>query len=183
MKNQTKKVFAIIPSAGYGTRFDAALPKQYFNINEELIIEKTINHFLEIDQIEKIIIPLGEQDKIFSNLDIAKNKKIQTVQGGKTRAESVLRALETIKENSLVVVHDAVRPFITSDMIKGLITDFDEKTDDALIFGIPIYEALKKINPENLSIKKSVDRNKYYLAQTPQICLSSVLKESINFCL
>ena len=46
MKNQTKKVFAIIPSAGYGTRFDAALPKQYFNINEELIIEKTINHFL-----------------------------------------------------------------------------------------------------------------------------------------
>ena len=109
MKNQTKKVFAIIPSAGYGTRFDAALPKQYFNINEELIIEKTINHFLEIDQIEKIIIPLGEQDKIFSNLDIAKNKKIQTVQGGKTRAESVLCALETIKENSLVVVHDAVR--------------------------------------------------------------------------
>ena len=68
MKNQTKKVFAIIPSAGYGTRFDAALPKQYFNINEELIIEKTINHFLEIDQIEKIIIPLAEQDKIFSNL-------------------------------------------------------------------------------------------------------------------
>ena len=177
MKNQTKKVFAIIPSAGSGTRFDAALPKQYFKINEELIIEKTINLFLEIDKIEKIIVPIGEHDKIFSNLDISKNKKIQTVQGGKTRAESVLRALETIKEDSLVVVHDAVRPFITSDMIKGLITDFDEKTDDALIFGIPIYEALKKINPENLSIKKSVDRNKYYLAQTPQICLSSVLKE------
>ena len=50
MKNQTKKVFAIIPSAGYGTRFDAALPKQYFNINEELIIEKTINHFLNNSQ-------------------------------------------------------------------------------------------------------------------------------------
>ena len=96
MKNQTKKVFAIIPSAGNGTRFDAALPKQYFNINEELIIEKTINHFLEIDEIKKIIIPLGEQDEIFSNLDIAKNEKIQTVQGGKTRAESVLNALETI---------------------------------------------------------------------------------------
>ena len=58
MKNQTKKVFAIIPSAGYGTRFDAALPKQYFNINEELIIEKTINHFLEVDQIEKIMFGL-----------------------------------------------------------------------------------------------------------------------------
>ena len=183
MKNQTKKVFAIIPSAGSGTRFNAALPKQYFNINEELIIEKTINHFLEIDQIEKIIIPLAEQDKIFSNLDIANNKKIQTVQGGKTRAESVLYALETIKENSLIVVHDAVRPFITSEMIKALITGFDEKKCDALIYGIPIYEALKKINPDNLSIKKSVDRNKYYLAQTPQICLSSVLKESINFCL
>ena len=44
MKNQIKKVYAIIPSAGSGTRFNAAIPKQYFNINEELIIEKTINH-------------------------------------------------------------------------------------------------------------------------------------------
>ena len=163
MKNQIKKAYAIIPSAGSGTRFDAALPKQYFKINEELIIEKTINHFLEIDEIKKIIIPLGEQDEIFSNLDIAKNEKIQTVQGGKTRAESVLNALETIKENSLVVVHDAVRPFINSDMIRDLMRDFDEETDDALIYGLPIYEALKKINPDNLSIKKSVDRNKYYL--------------------
>ena len=50
MKNQIKKAYAIIPSAGSGTRFDAALPKQYFKINEELIIEKTINHFLEIDR-------------------------------------------------------------------------------------------------------------------------------------
>ena len=183
MKNQIKKAYAIIPSAGSGTRFDAALPKQYFKINEELIIEKTINHFLEIDEIKKIIIPLGEQDEIFSNLDIAKNEKIQTVQGGKTRAESVLNALETIKENSLVVVHDAVRPFINSDIIRDLMRDFDEETDDALIYGLPIYEALKKINPDNLSIKKSVDRNKYYLAQTPQICLSGVLKESINYCL
>ena len=73
MKNQIKTAYAIIPSAGSGTRFDAALPKQYFKINEELIIEKTINHFLEIDEIKKIIIPLGEQDEIFSNLDIAKN--------------------------------------------------------------------------------------------------------------
>ena len=183
MKNQIKKVYAIIPSAGSGTRFNAAIPKQYFNINEELIIEKTINHFLNIDEIIKLIIPLGEQDKIFSNLDIAKNEKIQIVSGGDTRAESVLNALKTIKENSIVIVHDAVRPFIQTETIKNLVVNFDEEKDDALVYGIPIYEALKKIDPDTLSIKKSVDRNKYYLAQTPQICLSNVLKESINFCL
>ena len=76
MKNQIKKAYAIIPSAGSGTRFDAALPKQYFNINEELIIEKTINHFLEIDEIKKIIIPLGEQDEIFK-FGRAKKKKFR----------------------------------------------------------------------------------------------------------
>ena len=183
MKNQIKKVYAIIPSAGSGTRFNAAIPKQYFNINEELIIERTINHFLNIDEIIKLIIPLGEQDKIFSNLDIAKNEKIQIVSGGDTRAESVLNALKTIEENSIVIVHDAVRPFIHTETIKNLIVNFDEEKDDALVYGIPIYEALKKIDPDTLSIKKSVDRNKYYLAQTPQICLSNVLKESINFCL
>ena len=42
MKNQIKKAYAIIPSAGSGTRFNSALPKQYFNINEEIIIEKTV---------------------------------------------------------------------------------------------------------------------------------------------
>ena len=103
--------------------------------------------------------------------------------GGDTRAESVFNALKTIKENSLVIVHDAVRPFIQTEMIKNLIVNFDEEKDDALVYGIPIYEALKKIDPDTLSIKKSVDRNKYFLAQTPQICLSNVLKESINFCL
>lgn len=183
MMNQNKEVFAIIPSAGFGTRFDSNLPKQYFKISQETIIEKTLKNFLQIDRIKKIIVPINNNDDYFSDLDIAKDHKIQFINGGDTRAESVLKGLENISPESVIIVHDVVRPFITPHMINRLIENFNYEKEDALIYGIPIYEALKKINLETLSVKQSVDRNEFYLAQTPQICLSGFLKDSIESCI
>ncbi|MAA92826.1 MAG: 2-C-methyl-D-erythritol 4-phosphate cytidylyltransferase, partial [Gammaproteobacteria bacterium] len=111
MMNQNKEVFAIIPSAGFGTRFDSNLPKQYFKISQETIIEKTLKNFLQIDRIKKIIVPINNNDDYFSDLDIAKDHKIQFIDGGDTRAESVLKGLENISPESIIIVHDVVRPF------------------------------------------------------------------------
>ena len=183
MTTQTKKIFAIIPSAGLGSRFDSKLPKQYFKIDEEPIIEKTLKRFLALENIQKIIVPINSEDKKFSDFDVLKNDRIEVIEGGETRAESVLKGLESIGSNSIVIVHDAVRPFITVDMVIELIHEFNSEKEDALIYGIPIYEALKKIDLETLSVKKSVDRNNFYLAQTPQICLTDFLKDSIESCL
>jgi 2-C-methyl-D-erythritol 4-phosphate cytidylyltransferase len=62
MMSQNKKVFAIIPSAGSGTRFGSNVPKQYFKINNETIIEKTLKHFVKLKEIEKIVIPISPED-------------------------------------------------------------------------------------------------------------------------
>ena len=56
-----------------------------------------------------------------------------------------MSALGHIKENSLVVVHDAVRPFIDKKEIKFLIDNFNPSEEDILAYGIPVYEALKKL--------------------------------------
>ena len=183
MTNQNKKVYAIIPSAGSGTRFSSNVPKQYFKINNETIIEKTLKHFVRLKEIEKIIIPVSSEDTYILDLEIIKNERIQVISGGATRAESVLEGLKLISSDSLVIVHDVVRPFVSPDMILNLINNFNHEKEDALIYGIPVYEALKKINLETLSVKSSVDRNEFYLAQTPQICLTGFLRDSIESCL
>ena len=183
MMSQNKKVFAIIPSAGSGTRFSSKLPKQYLKIDNETIIEKTLSHFIKLKEIEKIIIPVSPEDKNILDLEVVKNERIQVINGGATRAESVLEGLKLLASGSAVIVHDVVRPFVSPDMIINLINNFNYENEDALIYGIPVYEALKKINLENLSVKSSVDRNEFYLAQTPQICLTDFLRDSIESCL
>ena len=87
-------------------------------------------------------------------MDIANNEKIQTVQGGKTRAESVLYALETIKENSLIVVHDAVRPFVTVSLVNKLMKKLI--SNKGVIPAVQINDSVKYINKE--IIIKNLDR-------------------------
>ena len=64
-----------------------------------------------------------------------------------------------------------------------MISSFGAMDEDILIFGIPVYESLKQIDKDSLFVKKSVDRNKYYLAQTPQIAMSQSLETAIELSL
>tara|TARA_A100001234_G_scaffold116100_1_gene101910 strand:- start:8952 stop:10106 length:1155 start_codon:yes stop_codon:yes gene_type:complete len=183
MKKNLNEKYVIVPSAGIGTRFESNVPKQYIKIQGISILERTIKHFLELEIFEKIIVPIHPEDNFFEKLSISKHKKILKVKGGKSRSESVMSALNCIEKNSIIVVHDAVRPFIDKKEIISLIENFNPSDEDILVYGIPVYEALKKINQEDLFVKKSVDRNKFYLAQTPQITTSHILENSLDFCL
>ena len=60
MMSQNKYKVAIIPAAGFGTRFSSDTPKQLFKLNDVSIIEKTISAFELCDQIDEIIIPANE---------------------------------------------------------------------------------------------------------------------------
>ena len=95
MKIQNKNIFAIIPSAGTGTRFGTTIPKQYIEIDHEPVIQKTITKFINIEEIKKIFVVLSPNDRDFDNLEISTNQKIVKVEGGDSRAESVLNALKT----------------------------------------------------------------------------------------
>ena len=101
MKIQNKNIFAIIPSAGTGTRFGTTIPKQYIEIDHEPVIQKTITKFINIEEIKKIFVVLSPNDRDFDSLEISTNKKIVKVEGGDSRAESVLNALKKIKEDSI----------------------------------------------------------------------------------
>ena len=181
--SQARKNIAIIPAAGLGTRFSAEIPKQLVKINSSSLLEKTIKIFLDLDQIDQIIVPINSLVKKATMEYETQNSKIKFVDGGDTRAESVYAALKHISEEAVVIVHDAVRPFIHSEDVLELLKFYETKDSDIVVYGIPVYESLKKINKETLEIEKSVDRNDYYLAQTPQITTSTLLKNALEECL
>ena len=185
MKSNLNKnnISLIIAAAGLGTRFSSEKPKQYFKINNQTILEKTLKIFSNIPEIRKIIISIHKNDEEFKQIDLPDDLNITTVTGGETRAESVINALKTINEDDYVIVHDAVRPFIDQNEIYFLIEEFENQNEDCLIYGLPVYESLKNINRETLFVEKSVDRNDFYLAQTPQIAKAKLLEASLEMCL
>ena len=139
MKKNPNEIYAIVPSAGIGTRFESEVPKQYVEVSGISILEKTINHFLDLEIFEKIIVPISPEDIFFEKLSISNHEKIIKVVGGVTRSESVMSALGHIKENCVVVVHDGVRPYIDQKEIKFLVENSNPEEEDILAYGIPVY--------------------------------------------
>lgn len=112
---------AIIAAAGQGTRLTGKRPKQFLELAGVPIIFHTLKAFEQCDVIQEIIVVIPALESAgFLNLankyDLQKLAKV--IPGGESRAESVLRGLQAVREGTeIVAVHDGVRPFVTPDEI------------------------------------------------------------------
>ena len=100
-------------------------------------------------------------------LDISNpDKKISVIAGGATRQESVYKGLQHLEKNppEYVLIHDAARPFITSEQIDLISNELIEY--GAALLATPVTDTLKKV--ENNRITKTIDRADLFSAQTPQ---------------
>ena len=169
------KKYAIILAAGKGKRTGINLPKQFYNINKKRLIFYTIEKFLSIKKI-KIIVVISK-NKINYWKKISKiysyHSNIQIVKGGKTRFDSVKNALNEIKEEGIVAIHDGVRPFITKKLINNLFQKA-KKYNNAIPY-IHLKDSIRKMNnKKNLSL----NRKDYVLIQTPQVFNISEIKNA-----
>jgi len=165
-------VSAIIVAAGNGIRMDDNVRKQYLLLDNRPLISHTIEVFDECNIIDEIFLVVPEEDFVFCNENILNQqnfqKKVSLVPGGTERQDSVykgLLAIDNIIDDSIVVIHDGVRPFIRSKQLTECITCATDH--DACIFGIPAYDTLKRVNSSGF-IKNTIERNTIWLAQTPQ---------------
>lgn len=157
----------IIPAAGSGKRIGGEVPKQFIEIKGEVILSYTINAFLESEVPPKQIIisySKGNEDYLDQLLQKNNYKNIRLVEGGKTRQESVFNALKSIKKSKYVLIHDSVRPFITSTIIKNILGKLS--TSKAVIPVVPVKDTIKFV--EDNSVIDTPDRAKLFAAQTPQ---------------
>lgn len=182
MNNNKTKIWALIPAAGIGTRMKSELPKQYLEIDGKTILEHSLSKFLEHPSIDKVVVALHPNDNYWVKLKIANHSKVITVEGGATRAESVLNGLKAIQQqhqqDDWVMVHDAARPCLDAGSIDALIQAGKESKQGAIL-AIPSVDTVKLANA-NQTIDKTLNREQIWLAQTPQYFPVEVLATAIE---
>ncbi|MFI4956776.1 MAG: 2-C-methyl-D-erythritol 4-phosphate cytidylyltransferase [Gammaproteobacteria bacterium] len=175
------KYFAIIPSAGSGSRMHAKLPKQYLPLNGKPILAHTLAHLSAVPFFSTMMLVLSEHDTRGSVIAHPFDN-VKTVIGGERRVDSVrngLRALEGIaKPDDWVFVHDAARPLISVQALMAL-KDALVNEPVGAILGVPVRDTLKKCDSSGV-IERTVDRKQLWAAQTPQAFRYGILVKALS---
>jgi 2-C-methyl-D-erythritol 4-phosphate cytidylyltransferase / 2-C-methyl-D-erythritol 2,4-cyclodiphosphate synthase len=164
------KIAALIVAAGRGTRASAPLPKQYAVIGGVPILTRTLAVFLHDPRIDLVQAVIGAGDEAFYRGAIAGLQGanlLPAVAGGATRQASVRNGLHALAPHKpdAVLIHDAVRPFVSSDIIGRVIEPLSRAP--GAVAGLPVADTLKRAGAEN-RIAATVDRTGLWRAQTPQ---------------
>jgi 2-C-methyl-D-erythritol 4-phosphate cytidylyltransferase len=184
------KVVAIIPAAGLGTRMApggkrAHPSKQFFEINGAPILIHTLRVFARNRQINQIMVVLrrNEMDRFARQLEKEKlAAKVEIVEGGEHRQESVANALAGLQaaKDDIVLVHDAVRPFVDDEIIGNVIREVEKH--NAAIAGLPAVDTIKHVDrtAEGALITSTIPRERVVQAQTPQGFRYELIKRAFD---
>jgi 2-C-methyl-D-erythritol 4-phosphate cytidylyltransferase len=179
------RIAAILPAAGMGTRMGAETPKQFLELDGAPIAILTLRRIASCGQITDIIVATRADNVAQLEGRIAQEKfgqKVRVVRGGDSRQDSVARALEVVpNDTEIVLVHDAVRPFVTREQIARVIEE--ARKTRAAILGVPAMDTVKEVKraslPEDVAlITATIPRERVVLAQTPQAFSTTLLKEA-----
>lgn len=173
------KIGAVIVAAGSGLRFGER--KQFKNLGIKPLYLYSLQRFIDCNLIDEIVlvVPSDLQKAIFS--DVAKlNTRIKVVGGGKLRQDSVLAGVNTLSNQcEIVCVHDAARPFVTTNLIKNTIKACENY--DGAIAAMPSHDTVKKVNINDNRITETIAREKIWLAQTPQVFHRKQLVKALSY--
>lgn len=165
---------AIITAGGSSSRFGKT-NKLLEVIHSKSIIKHTVDAFLDVNEINEIII--SANPSIIKNLNdfFCGIEKVKIIEGGKTRQKSVYNGLIAIKHCDFVLIHDGARPMISSETIKNAINMVQEKK--ALTVATKTIDTIKQVD-ENLKIIRTIDRSSLYNTQTPQAFEYNLIKDA-----
>ncbi|RZL55936.1 MAG: 2-C-methyl-D-erythritol 4-phosphate cytidylyltransferase [Pedobacter sp.] len=172
------KYYAIIVAGGSGNRMQTETPKQFLLLNNLPVLMHTIKAFASSTFQPKILIVLNqEQHSYWAKLCVEFNFNIPhtVVGGGKERFHSVKNAIDTIVDDAVISIHDAVRPIISINLIDKSF-EYALKNGNAISAIKPIDSIRQKVGDAT----EAVNREDFYLIQTPQVFKSEVIKNAYN---
>jgi len=158
---------ALVVAAGRGKRFGGESPKQYVKLNGVSLLTRSLKIIESHPQIKYIRVVIHPDDVGLYEEATKGMKLLEPVFGGDERQDSVRLGLESLKKINpkYILIHDAVRPFITGDIIDELYTCLKDQ-DLAVIPAIMVSDSLKHV--KNNVIINSIDRKDLWQTQTPQ---------------
>ncbi len=170
-------VAVIIAAGGQGTRLGAGVPKQWLAIGGRSLLDRSVAAFDAHPRVTEIVIvvPPGAGDAAVP----ATTTPQRIVTGGARRQDSVAEGFAAVSAGaSVILVHDAARPFVTADVI-------DRAIDGALASGavvpaVPVHDTVKQVVPGDTRVVGTLPRETLFLAQTPQAFRRDVLAAAID---
>jgi len=160
-------------------------PKQFLELGGEPLVIFTLRRLAACSAITDFILATRAEELAFLEDRVSRariGRPARVVHGGETRQQSVANALAQVSpQTEIVLVHDAVRPFVTAEQVDRLIAEARER--GAVILGIPAIDTVKEVKRERLPedvarITSTTPRERIVLAQTPQAFRYGILREA-----
>lgn len=162
--------------------------KQFTELGGTPILIHSLRKFAAVPEVSEIFVALRTNEISSFRARLEKEfkdilqKEVQLVEGGEHRQESVANALAAVKANAddLVLVHDAVRPFVTTEIIQEVIRATEKH--GAAIAGLPAVDTVKQVErtAEGAVITSTLSRERVVMAQTPQGFRYAILKKAFD---
>ncbi|XP_072910234.1 D-ribitol-5-phosphate cytidylyltransferase isoform X3 [Hemitrygon akajei] len=184
-------VAAVLPAGGSGERMGTAIPKQFCRLFQRPLISLTLEAFERVHWIKEIVVVVSQQNFEFMNSVIGQfgHSRTTVVVGGLTRHQSIFNGLKAFVENQphqswlmkpeVVIIHDAVRPFVEEDILYRVATAAKEHGAAGAIR--PLVSTVVATNPEGY-LDHSLERAKYRASEMPQAFIFDVIYKAYQQC-
>ena len=171
------KTYGVILAAGDSTRFDAKVNKLFYKVNGKELVIYPIETFLENNHIDEVLIVSSESNMSYLEKLLTKHHSVSVILGGDSRQESEYCALKHLQnkatDDCLIVIHDAARSFMSSELLTSLINAAKQQgsaapyLDDSKFYDVEIDEVVTNKNIVDI--------------QTPQVYKYKELFECYSF--
>ncbi len=175
---ENDRAVAVVPAGGMGVRMGSRRPKQYLSLAGLPLLVHTVRALLRCTAVDGVVLAVPA-DRVASTRRVLDRHRIagviEVLGGGSSRQESVWNGLQAVPAGvRWIVVHDAVRPFITGDLLERLLVA--ARRWGAAACGLQVRETVKRVRGE--TVQSTVDRDGLWLAQTPQAFSRDLLWEA-----
>lgn len=171
------KVVAILVAGGGGSRMGGDLPKQFLLLGGRSLLDRTLSAFTASEYVDGVVLALPPflPDAVKESYRSVA-RVLAVIDGGAKRQDSVRNALTAVPaEAEIILVHDAVRPFVSEGLLKRCAELAREH--GAVVPVVPVRETVKQWDREERTLG-TVDRSRLMLAQTPQGFRAAILRDA-----
>jgi 2-C-methyl-D-erythritol 4-phosphate cytidylyltransferase len=177
-RSAVERAVAVIPAGGSGIRMGGRLPKQFRVLAGAPILAHTLRALLASPALDGAVVSVPADRIVATRRALGRHgvrRVLDVVAGGAERQESVWRGLQVVPDGvRWVLVHDAVRPFVTRDLVDRLLSA--ARQWGAATCGVKVRDSVKRVIGE--TVESTVDREGLWLVQTPQAFSRDLLWEA-----
>ena len=176
------RYWGLIPAAGTGGRMGNPISKQFLNLGDRTIIERTVESLGSHEAIEGLVIGLARYESRYDWVESLHPKIVGVYEGGQSRAQTVLNGLKFMlrsgsSSDDWVLVHDANRPFVSIEDIDSLIQSVGDDINGGLLCR-PVFDTVKTSTDGR--VQQTLPRDSLFLAQTPQLFGIGILARALE---